>query len=209
MFKQSSDRTLWRLVGRLVRLSIEIGLHHNPLPLIATGKLTGDECQLRIRLWSIVMSIDRETSIISGRPLSISPSDIDTPSPSALDSIFPTDTSPYFISSHFIAQIQADVVKVSYTSSFQEANLKEEFLGTLLGQINNFNSGLPQIYTSFFGVASIERKSASSLTADQALSLSKLSLTRILLLRIFFNSETVSYNIRRRSLWDGEVYALF
>jgi hypothetical protein len=184
-------------------LAVELGLHHNPLPLISTGQFTEDECQHRLQLWSIVISIDRETSIICGRPLSITPSDIDAPwvDPTRLDGL-----SSHFIAAHFISQIQADIVSLGYAPLRRDRSLMVEPLGTLLRRIDKFDHGLPQSYESYFATNPEAGFPASSLTDDQALSLSKLSLTRILLLRVLFNSETVSYNTRRRSLWDGELY---
>ncbi|KAG6369586.1 hypothetical protein JVT61DRAFT_14246 [Boletus reticuloceps] len=78
-FTQRQGRSLWRLVGTLVRLSIELGLHHDPTS--QNNTFTEEEAQLRIRLWGIVILHDRGTSILLGRPLPIAPSDTNTPHP--------------------------------------------------------------------------------------------------------------------------------
>ncbi|KAI5987176.1 fungal-specific transcription factor domain-containing protein [Pisolithus marmoratus] len=80
LYTERQGRSLWRLVGSLVRLAIELGLHHDPTSQGHT--FTDEEAQLRIRLWGIVMVHDRGTSILLGRPLAISPSDSNTPHPS-------------------------------------------------------------------------------------------------------------------------------
>jgi hypothetical protein len=56
----------------MVRLSIELGLDHDP----TTQSIFDEpECQLCIRLWGIVLVHDRGTSLLLGRPLTISPND--------------------------------------------------------------------------------------------------------------------------------------
>ncbi|KAK7025666.1 Zn(2)-C6 fungal-type domain-containing protein [Favolaschia claudopus] len=72
---ERQNRTLWRLVGTLVRLSIE------------KRRLFGEEeCILRTNLWAIVLIHDRATSLVLGRPLNIVVSDFSTPRPSQSNS---------------------------------------------------------------------------------------------------------------------------
>lgn len=127
---QLQGRSLWRLVGSLVRLGIELGLHHDPRSQMhypgsddPVPVFTQKESALRIRLWGIVLIHDRATSSLLGRPLAIAPNDTNSPRPScnhaAGDSGFGGDGfaqfSPHFQHSHDLASIQADIVISLYS----------------------------------------------------------------------------------------------
>lgn len=79
---QRHGKALWRLVGNLVRLAIELGLHHDPSE--QEGTFTFEERQLRSQLWYICLVHDRGTSIMFGRPLAVQISDYRTPFPTRL-----------------------------------------------------------------------------------------------------------------------------
>ena len=79
LFIKRHGKALWRLVGNMVHLAIELGLHHNPREQGDT--FTPEECQLRMRLWLICLVHDRETSIIFGQPLAVQRADLNAPPP--------------------------------------------------------------------------------------------------------------------------------
>ncbi|KAJ7903698.1 fungal-specific transcription factor domain-containing protein [Mycena olivaceomarginata] len=117
LYTERQGRTLWRLVGSLVRLSIELGLHHDPT---SHALFTEEECILRINLWGIILIHDRGTSILLGRPLGIAPSDSSTPRPSR--SKGHCDFSEHFELSHAVAEIQADIINSLYSPTRQKGD---------------------------------------------------------------------------------------
>lgn len=72
-----------------------------------------------------------------------------------------------------------------------------------------FRRQLPENYKLFFSGTedwSMERKSklVEDITEDQGLTLLKIGITRILLLRALFSSKELGYSQRHRALVDGE-----
>jgi len=215
---QRQQRTLWRLVGSLVRLSIELGLHHDPTtqinPVTETNTFTEEECQLRIRLWGIVLVHDRGTSILLGRPLAIAPSDANTPRPSRPKN-GPAEFSEHFELSHPIAEIQADIIISLYSPSRQSGDTIMRNATRIIKSMQEFRRGLPEKYKHYFGGTDewpLERKSklVQDITEDVGLTLLKIGISRILLLRALFSLKELSYPQRRRALVDGKhVVSLF
>ncbi|KAG6900586.1 hypothetical protein C0993_008304 [Termitomyces sp. T159_Od127] len=224
---QRQGRSLWRLVGSLVRLSIELGLHHDPttqmhpVPPQAPGTVppppsrifTEEECQLRIRLWGIVLVHDRGTSILLGRPLAISPSDSSTPHPTR-----PKDWrgETYDFSEHFefsmpVADIQADVINSLYAPrKRQSADVIMENATRIINRMSEFRKGLPEKYSYYFSGTDewpLERRNqlVQEITEDEGLTLLKVGIARILLLRALFNSKELSYAQRHKALVDAIV----
>ncbi|KAL0954762.1 hypothetical protein HGRIS_003713 [Hohenbuehelia grisea] len=205
LYTERQGRTLWRLVGSLVRLSIELGLHHDPTQQKET--FTEAQCDLRLRLWGIVMVHDRGTSILLGRPLAISPSDSNTISPQRAN-----DMSEHFYLSHPIADIQADIINSLYTPKRQSGDLIIQNAIRIIKNILEFRRSLPDKYKHYFsGTAdwTLERRSqlVQEITEDQGLTLLKLGIARILLLRALFSSKDLSYVHRHKALVDAIVTA--
>jgi hypothetical protein len=201
---QRQGRTLWRLVGSLVRLSIELGLHHDPTAQKAT--FTEEEALLRIRLWGIVMVHDRGTSILLGRPLAIAPFDSNTPHPTRSKNGH--DFSEHFLLSHPIAEIQADIINSLYTPTKQTGDTLMRHATRIIKSMVEFRNRLPESYTHYFGGTDdwpLERKTklVQDITEDQGLTLLKIGISRILLLRALFSSRELSYEQRRKALVDG------
>lgn len=185
-------------------MAVELGLHHDPFQQGHT--FTEDEQQLRIRLWSIVMIHDRGTSILLGRPLAISPADTSTPHPSRGKHV---DFSEHFLLSAPVAEIQADIVNALYspTRHTQEAIMRNAT--RIIKSMVEFRKQLPENYTHFFGGTetwTIERKRklVEGITEDQGLTLLKVGIARILLLRALFSSHELPYAQRHKALTDGE-----
>lgn len=189
----------------MVRVAIELGLHHDPLQQGQT--FTEEECQLRIRLWSICMIHDRGTSVLLGRPLAISPADTSTPSPKI--HYKGHDYSEHFFLSAPVAALQADIVNALYspTRSTQEAIMRNAT--RIIKSMDDFRKQLPESYTHFFGGTenwSEENKIklVEEITEDQGLTLLKVGIARILLLRALFSSPELPIAQRRKALDDGE-----
>ncbi|KAL5485752.1 hypothetical protein ACEPAI_6793 [Sanghuangporus weigelae] len=205
LYTERQQRSLWRLVGSLVRVAIELGLHHNPFRQGQT--FTEEESQLRIRLWAIVMIHDRGTSILLGRPLAISPQDASTPPPSRGK---PHDFSEHFFLSAPIAEIQADIVNALYSPTFHNTETIMRNATRIIKSMIEFRKQLPESYAYFFGGTenwSLEKKRrlVEDITEDQGLTLLKLGIARILLLRALFSSGELPYAQRRKALTDAIV----
>ncbi|EMD33457.1 hypothetical protein CERSUDRAFT_118039 [Gelatoporia subvermispora B] len=201
LYTERQGRALWRLVGSLVRLGVELGLHHDP----TAQDFSPDEAQLRIRLWAIVLVHDRGTSILLGRPLAIAPSDSNTPQPR-----MNPDISEHFVLSAPIAEIQADVINSLYAPTRQTADSIMRHAKRITQRIASFRGQLPEGYKAFFGGTddwSKERrvKLVEDITADQGLTLLKIGIAKIMLLRALFNSNKLDVAHKYRALADAIV----
>ncbi|CCM07053.1 uncharacterized protein FIBRA_09375 [Fibroporia radiculosa] len=209
LYTERQGRTLWRLVGSLVRVAIELGLHHDPTsqndPASQDKIFSEQECQLRIRLWGIVLLHDRGTSILLGRPLAIAPSDSNTPQPARAKS---TDISDHFVLSAPIVEIQADIINSLYTPTRQSADAIVRHATRIIKSMAEFRRQLPDSYKWFFGGTDewkIEQRTklVQDITEDEGLTLLKIGITRILLLRALFSSKELDYYHRYRALKDA------
>ncbi|KAJ3854419.1 fungal-specific transcription factor domain-containing protein [Lentinula lateritia] len=241
LYAERQGRTLWRLVGSIVRLAIELGLHHDPTtqtlikPKSSSSSpsatadngdtayedvptFTPQECTLRIWLWSIVLVHDRGTSILLGRPLAIAPSDSNTPRPSNRSgSNVKRPTVNDHISEHFllsapIAEIQADIIISLYSPTRQSSETLLRNASRIIKSIDLFRRSLPPKYMDYFtGTAawSISKRHSllASLDESTGLTLLKLAISRILLLRALFSSKELEYTERKRALVDAIVQA--
>ncbi|KAH7884597.1 fungal-specific transcription factor domain-containing protein [Phlebopus sp. FC_14] len=208
LYTERQGRSLWRLVGSLVRLSIELGLHHDPT--CQNNTFTEEEAQLRIRLWGIVMVHDRGTSILLGRPLAISPSDSNTPHPSRPLKGLPMDFSEHFLLSHPMAEIQADIINSLYAPSNKSADTIIRHATRIIKSMVEFRRQLPESYRYYFGGTEdwpLEKRQelVRDITEDQGLTLLKLGISRILLLRAIFSLKELDYAHRSRALVDAIV----
>ncbi|KAF9007651.1 hypothetical protein BDQ17DRAFT_1351073 [Cyathus striatus] len=189
LYTERQGRTLWRLVGSLVRLSIELGLHHDPTTQMSPSSqvdqtadqplFTEEECQLRIRLWGIVLIHDRGTSILLGRPLAIAPTHLE-------------DFSEHFEHSHPIAEIQADIINSLYAPKRQVGDTIMRNATRIIKSMLEFRRGLPERFRYYFGG-----------TNEDGLTLLKLGISRILMLRALFSSKELSYEQRHKALIDA------
>ncbi|TBU27069.1 fungal-specific transcription factor domain-containing protein [Dichomitus squalens] len=205
LYTERQGRTLWRLVGSLVRLAIELGLHHDPTA--QDNVFSEDECQLRIRLWSIVLVHDRGTSIQLGRPLAIAPSDSNTPRPTRGKG---TEISEHFVLNAPIAEIQADIINSLYAPTRQTADSIMRHANRIIRSMIVFRKQLPDHYKWFFSGTedwSVERRTklVADITEDEGLTLLKIGITKILLLRALFSSKELDYAQRHRALVDAIV----
>lgn len=209
---QRQGRSLWRLVGSLVRLSIELGLHHDPMS--QNNTFTEEEAQLRIRLWGIVMVHDRGTSILLGRPLAIAPSDTNTPHPSRPLTGQHIDYSEHFLLSHPIAEIQADIINSLYAPSNKSADAVMRHATRIIKSMMEFRRQLPESYRYYFGGTEdwpLEKRQdlVRDIPEDLGLTLLKIGISRILLLRALFSLKELDYVHRSRALVDGEHQSFF
>jgi hypothetical protein len=163
---------------------------------------------LRIRLWGIVMVHDRGTSILLGRPLAIAPSDSNTPHPSVPKNAPLTDFSEHFLLSHPIAEIQADIINSLYTPTRQSGDAIMRNATRIIKSMLEFRRQLPESYKYYFNGTDdwpLEKRSkiVQEITENQGLTLLKIGISRILLLRALFSSKELSYPHRHKALVDG------
>lgn len=194
-------------------MSIELGLHHDPTtqinPSTEQHLFTEEESQLRITLWGIVLVHDRGTSILLGRPLAISPSDSNTPRPTRPKQAHLSDFSEHFEHSQPVAEIQADIINALYTPKKQAADTIMRNATRIIKSMLEFRRGLPERYKYYFNGTNdwvLEKKSelVQNITEDEGLTLLKVGIARILLLRALFSSKELSYAHRHKALVDGE-----
>ncbi|KAF9466465.1 hypothetical protein BDZ94DRAFT_1212491 [Collybia nuda] len=211
-FPFRQGRTLWRLVGSLVRLSIELGLHHDPTtqmnPTTHQNIFTMEESQLRIRLWGIVLVHDRGTSILLGRPLGIAPSDFNTPRPTRPNHTRIADFSEHFEHSHPVAEIQADIINSLYAPKRQSGDVIMRNATRIIKHMLDFRRSMPDKYKFYFSGTNdwaLDKKSqlVQDITEDEGLTLLKIGISRILLLRALFSSKELTYAQRHRALVDA------
>ncbi|KAI0329260.1 hypothetical protein GY45DRAFT_1253296 [Cubamyces sp. BRFM 1775] len=205
LYTERQGRTLWRLVGSLVRLAIELGLHHDPTS--QDNVFSDEECQLRIRLWGIVLVHDRGTSILLGRPLAIAPSDSNTPRPTRGKG---TEISEHFVLSAPIAEIQADIINSLYAPTRQTADAIMRHANRITRSMAVFKQQLPEHYRWFFNGTEdwpIEKRTqlVANIREDEGLTLLKIGITKVLLLRALFSSKELEYRQRHRALVDAIV----
>lgn len=170
---------------------------------------TAEECELRIRLWSIVIIHDRGTSILLGRPLAISPTDTNTPRPVRPANWSSQEFSDHFELSHPVAEIQADIINSLYTPSKQSADSIMRNATRIVKRMADFRRGLPERYKYYFNGTDdwpVEKKLelVQGITEDEGLTLLKVGIARILLLRALFSSKELPYAHRLKALVDGE-----
>lgn len=170
---------------------------------------TEEECQLRIRLWGIVMVHDRGTSLQLGRPLAVSPADSNTPHVIRnTNAGEPPEFSEHFLYSFPIADIQADIINSLYAPAQKISETTTKHAKRIIRKMVEFRKQLPETYQPYFDGTedwTVERRSKllEQLTDDQGLTLLKLGISRILLLRALFSSEGLEYSQRYKALVDG------
>lgn len=168
---------------------------------------TEEECQLRIRLWAIVLVHDRGTSILLGRPLAIAPSDSNTPRPSK-GKANDVSISEHFVLSAPIAEIQADIINSLYAPTRQSADSIIRHATRIIKSMYEFRRQLPDSYKWYFSGTddwTLEKRKqlVQDITEDQGLTLLKIGITRILLLRALFSSKELPFHNRLSALIDG------
>ncbi|KAF8150568.1 fungal-specific transcription factor domain-containing protein, partial [Crassisporium funariophilum] len=212
LYTERQGRTLWRLAGSLVRLAVELGLHHDPTPqfhpITNQPIFTEEESQLRIRLWGIILIHDRGTSILLGRPLAISPSDSNTPHPSRPKNIRFAEFSEHFELSQPVADFQADIINSLYAPSRQAGDTIIRNATRIIKSMVEFRRGLPERYKYYFsGTAEwpLDKRSklVQDITEDEGLTLLKIGIARILMLRALFSSKELSYAHKHKALVDA------
>lgn len=169
---------------------------------------TEEESQLRIRLWACVLIHDRGTSILLGRPLAISTSDSNTPQPLRSKNTRFAEFSEHFELSQPVADIQADIINSLYAPTQQGPDTIWRNATRIIKSMTEFRRSLPEKYQYYFTGTqdwSLEKKIklVGGITEDAGLTLLKIGIARILMLRALFSSKELSYAQKHRALVDG------
>lgn len=197
----------------MVRLGIELGLHHDPREQGET--FTPEECQLRMRLWLICLIHDRDTSIIFGRPLAIQRADFNTPPPTRFIPNPASGDSVALFSEHFevgseLLHIQGDIVNSLYRPgklTGEQVVLRAIEIERSLEQWRHKLSGPYQ--KLFGGSMRLDRQQKvelvlANVTPDRGITMLKYGILRMFLLRSVFNNKLVSAHVRHKALHDGK-----
>ncbi|KAG9018248.1 hypothetical protein FRB90_011754 [Tulasnella sp. 427] len=213
LYTERHGRSLWRLVGNMVRLSVELGLHHDPSEQGST--FTPGECEVRNRLWWTVMIHDRGTSVLLGRPLAIADADFNAPAPKRIyDAFGPSGLfSEHFEHSPQLASIQGDIINALYRPGNHKLSADQivRHASRITKGLREFSRGaLNSSYRPFFeGTDSWTNEQRIALvcrmTEDQGLTYLKYGIARILLLRALFTNSMLTADTRRRALKDAVI----
>ncbi|KAF9523552.1 fungal-specific transcription factor domain-containing protein [Crepidotus variabilis] len=216
LYTERQGRTLWRLTGTLVRLSVELGLHHDPttqfVPDTTQPLFTPEEAQQRIRLWACVLIHDRGTSILLGRPLAISTSDTNTPHPLRAKNFHFAQFSEHFELSQPVADIQADIINSLYAPARQATDTIWRNAKRIIKRMTEFRRSLPEKYHYYFTGThdwSMDKKVqlVAGITEDEGLTLLKIGIARILMLRALFSFKDLGYAQKHKALIDAIITA--
>ncbi|KAF8311076.1 hypothetical protein DL93DRAFT_2061475, partial [Clavulina sp. PMI_390] len=214
LYCERHGKALWRLVGNLIRLAIELGLHHDPSE--QDGTFTFKERQLRSQLWYICLVHDRGTSIMFGRPLAVQSADYKTPFPHRAV-VTGGDVKRQFFSEDFdlsngLCEIQGEIV----CSLLRPGKLSGEQV--IVHAINierlleDWRQSMPASYKRWVGASSLFREGEqdellADVTVDGGLVMLKYLILRMWLLRTIFMNTLVKTNIRFNALRDAVITA--
>lgn len=187
-------------------------MHHDPTTQVVSGTtqhlFTEEECQQRIRIWACVVVHDRGTSILLGRPLAISTSDSNTPQPLRAKNARFAEFSEHFELSQPVADIQADIINSLYAPTRQGPDTIWRNATRIIKRMSEFRRSLPEKYQYYFTGTNdwtLEKKLqlVTGITEDAGLTLLKIGIARILMLRALFSSKDLSYAQKHKALVDG------
>ena len=206
LYIERHGRTLYRLTGTMVRLGVELGLHHNPWK--QPSVFTPDECRLRERLWCTILIHDRGTAVLLGRPIAIAPADTTSPEPRR-ERNRTLEFSDHFFHSHRIMTFQADILCELYRPDNKSP---DAFIRQCLRILGNFQAMRKDAlvgYNPFFEGPegdSLEEKTrvVETISMDAGLTLLKFWIAKLLALRVLFLNEQVGWPARDLFLRDGE-----
>jgi hypothetical protein len=110
--------------------------------------------------------------------------------------------------SNHVADIQADIINSLYTPGHQDGDTIMRNATRIIRRILEFRKGLPERYRYYFEGTNewpLEKKSklVQDITENEGLTLLKIGIARILLLRALFSSKELSYAQRHKALVDG------
>jgi hypothetical protein len=123
--------------------------------------------------------------------------------------VLDAEFSLHFEQSYPVAEIQADIINSLYSPHRQNKTTIMQHATRIIEKLQDFQKSLPEKYQYYFGGTedwTLEKKAklVREITEDEGLTLLKIAISRILLLRALFISKELPYEQRRRALVDGE-----
>jgi hypothetical protein len=156
---------------------------------------------------------DRGTSLLLGRPLAIAPSDSNAPRPFRSKPGQENDLSEHFLFSSDLAEIQADIINSLYAPTRQNGDTMLRHTSRIMKSMTEFRRRLPESYNFYFRGTEdwpLEKRVelVQEITENQGLTLLKFGISRMLLLRVLFNTKDLPYQQWYKALVDGELWTL-
>jgi hypothetical protein len=189
----------------MVRLSIELGLNHDPT---TQSIFDESECQLRIRLWGIVLVHDRGTSLLLGRPLAIAPNDTNTPHPMRAQvraarherTLFAQPSCRGDPGRYHQLSVQPAWTEWRCDHARMQQDREEH------GRVPPPASREVQMVLWWYNrlVAGRKDETRAGYNRGRRLTLLKIGIARILLLRALFSNKDLDFTQRHKALLDGE-----
>ena len=134
----------WTFVGMAMRMCIELGLHRktkNPLALKAEDE------ELRRRVFWSCYCLDRQVSIILGRPLAVSDRDIDQSLPSTADEQYSRDSTECFVHICRLRTIESQIQQAVYrVDQPLHTNTMWVEVQSFLDQLQTWRSEIPSYH---------------------------------------------------------------
>ncbi len=120
--------------------------------------------------------------------------------------------SEHFVLSAPIAEVQADIINSLYAPTRQTADSIMRHANRIIRSMVVFRKQLPDHYKWYFGGTeewSLEKRTklVADISEDEGLTLLKIGVTKVLLLRALFSSKELDYAQRHRALVDGQCNA--
>ena len=119
------------------------------------------------------------------------------------------EISEHFVLSAPVVEIQADIINSLYTPTRQTEDSILRHASRIMKSMAEFRRQLPEEYKYFFSgtdewPSEKRNKLVQDITEDQGLTLLKIGIARILLLRALFSSKELDFRHRHRALVDGK-----
>ncbi|KAK5718800.1 hypothetical protein LTR17_015634 [Elasticomyces elasticus] len=130
----------WSFVGMAMRQCIEMGLHRRCTNAIDYG---GADEQLKRQVFWSCYCLDRQVSIILGRPFAISDRDIDAELPTESDDEDEQDSTPCFVHICRLRMIESRIQQTVYRADQPQTALPLLELQSFIEQLEQWKCGIP------------------------------------------------------------------
>ncbi|KAH7106288.1 hypothetical protein BKA62DRAFT_289533 [Auriculariales sp. MPI-PUGE-AT-0066] len=205
LYIERHGRSLWRITGQMVRLGVELGLHHDPWK--QGGVFTPAECRLRERLWCTILIHDRGTAVLLGRPVAIAPADTTSPPPQR-EKDRKHEFSDHFFHSFKIMGFQADILCELYRPAPKTPDALFRQCLRILKDFEGMRRNDLLAYRAYFegpesGRVEDALRLLDDISVDIGLTLLKFWIAKLLALRVVFLDQSVDFKLRMQFLKDA------
>lgn len=205
MYAERRGRSLWRMVGTILKLGIEVQLNHHPeLPPFRADSFKPDVQSLRLRLWQILLTHDRGTAIIHGRPVSISEEYCAAPRVNNVTYKGDGSCSRHFLDSQEVTEIQERILRELYAPEKENSNMYS--LGEVVKKTLALTRSLHQVCVRLWG-AGAEMPEMRSKTAtvqlDEGLTYLKVTISRMFIMRALLSLVRTDVDMYKKVVADA------